>query len=86
VAKALRLGVVCYSGIKCAQKSFGYTISKSNGEGIKLKKKGLSNREISDIMRSEVNYRWTRTAWRVTQWTEIPPTSGSHLSVGSGSV
>jgi hypothetical protein len=33
------------------------------------------------------NYRSTRTAWRVTQWTEIPPTSGAHLSViGSGSV
>jgi hypothetical protein len=31
-------------------------------------------------------YRSTRTAWRVTQWTEIPPTSGAHLSVGSGSV
>jgi hypothetical protein len=26
-------------------------------------------------------YRSTRTAWRVTQWTEIPPTSGEHLSV-----
>jgi hypothetical protein len=31
-------------------------------------------------------YRSTRTAWRVTQWPEIPPTSGAHLSVGSGSV
>jgi hypothetical protein len=33
-----------------------------------------------------VPYRSTRTAWPVTQWTEIPPTSGAHLSVGSGSV
>ncbi|KAJ3634964.1 hypothetical protein MTP99_007904 [Tenebrio molitor] len=32
---------------------------------------------------SEGRYRPTRTAWRVTQWTEIPPTSGAHLSVGS---
>jgi hypothetical protein len=27
-------------------------------------------------------YRSTKTAWRVTQWTEIPPTSGAHLFVG----
>ncbi|KAH0822460.1 hypothetical protein GEV33_000331 [Tenebrio molitor] len=28
----------------------------------------------------------TRTAWLVTQWTEVPPTSGAHLFVVSGSV
>jgi hypothetical protein len=31
-------------------------------------------------------YRSTRTAWLVTQWTEVPPSSGAHLFVVSGSV
>jgi hypothetical protein len=31
-------------------------------------------------------YRSTRTAWLVTQWTEVPPTSGAHFFVVSGSV
>jgi hypothetical protein len=33
-----------------------------------------------------IYYRSTRTAWLVTQWTEVPPTSGAHLFVVSGSV
>jgi hypothetical protein len=35
---------------------------------------------------TRLTYKSTRTAWPVTQWTEIPPTSGAHLSVRSGSI
>jgi hypothetical protein len=41
---------------------------------------GLGNQLQAQPSTSQT-YRSTRTAWRATQWTEIPPTSGAHLSV-----
>jgi hypothetical protein len=40
---------------------------------------------VHTLLRILGYYRSTRTAWLVTQWTEVPPTSGAHLFVVAGS-
>jgi hypothetical protein len=45
-----------------------------------------TTKNVQECITRDCKYRSTRTAWRVTQCTEIPPTSGAHLSVGSGNV